>query len=147
MALCLLLLGCRGMLAPARPFWPKLPDGHYMHVSSHLQVTGIGKSEDGDDALMDAWERMRKYIESFPMTGKDSMYFRMRKYIESLPVMGKGHVGHMCDIDQEMSKVVDDLVRSAEVMSRHTDRDRVAVVIRLDRNKINQTLGTDFRQR
>ena len=133
-----LLLGCAAAFAPARPAWPALPDGHFMSVGDFLQVTGTGRpsraarsetqgrSEARDAALLDAWTRLRSYIDSLPLEGGGSAYGATRN-------------------DATLAKAVEKLIYTAEIVDTRYDGPVAAVVVRVDKGRINRLLGTDFR--
>lgn len=132
------LLGCTAAFAPARPSWPPLPDGHFMHVGEFLQVTGTGRalkptasetqsrSEARDAALLDAWNRLRAYL-------------------DTLPLDGGGTVGGAAAGDSALSKSLERLVFAAQVVSTTWDGPTAAVVMRVDKASINAALGTEFK--
>ncbi|MFH1725071.1 MAG: hypothetical protein ABII00_10685 [Elusimicrobiota bacterium] len=131
-------LGCSAMFQTVQPRWPALPDAHFMHVGDYLQVTGTGtaakpvssetqrRSESRDAALLDAWERLGGYL-------------------EVLIVRGKGTVGDMSRGSDEFRGELDRLVYSAKVVSTQWEQGTAIVIIRLDKGRVNKTLGTDYR--
>lgn len=137
--LAVLTLGCAEAFRPARPDWPKLPDGHFMHVGSFLQVTGTARPDRDvenktqrkalakDAGLLDAWSRLTAYL-------------------ESLPRIDGGSVGGLAGRSPEFRAKIETLVRSASVVSVQYDVDgTAAVVVRISKPRLNKVLGTDFR--
>lgn len=132
------LLGCAAAFAPARPSWPALPDGHFMHVGEFLQVTGTGRparptanetqarSEARDAALLDAWGRLRAYLDALPMEGG-------------------GTAGGAAGGNTTLAKSLERLVFAAQVVSTTWDGPTAAVVVRIDKAAINAALGTEFK--
>ncbi|MBI2362044.1 MAG: hypothetical protein HYV15_01490 [Elusimicrobia bacterium] len=132
------LLGCAAAFAPARPAWPVLPDGHFMHVGGFLQVTGTGRparpaanetqarSEARDAALLDAWGRLRAYL-------------------DALPLSGGGSVGGAAQDDADLAKTLERLVFAAQIVSTAWDGPTAAVVVRIDKSAVNAALRTEFR--
>ena len=132
------LAACRAAFAPARPNWPAFPDGHFMHVGQFLQVTGIGRpkktalnqtqerSEARDAALVDAWGRLKSYI-------------------EALPYELSGTVGAAARSHKLLSKRIEAAIYKAEVVSTRYDGSTAAVVVRVDKLELNRVLGTEFR--
>lgn len=137
-ALTASLIGCAAIFAPARPAWPPLPDGHFMHVGEFFQVTGTGraekhslsetqeKSEARDAALLDAWTRLRAYLDAVPLAGGGTVFGASRN-------------------DPKLLKALERLAFSAQVVSTRWDGPTAAVVIRVEKQSINRLLGTDFR--
>ncbi|HBL18267.1 MAG: hypothetical protein A2X36_10425 [Elusimicrobia bacterium GWA2_69_24] len=137
--LALLAAGCVEAFRIPAPSWPPLPDGHFMHVGTFLQVSGTAKlppgmtgetqrrAEGRDAAIMDAWERLQRYL-------------------ESLPLPEGGTVGERCAASGPLQTSLVNLVRSSELVSTEFAGDRVAAVLRLDKTRINRFLGTQFRR-
>lgn len=138
LACALALAACRAAFAPARPRWPAFPDGHFMHVGQFIQVTGIGRpakkalsqtqerSEARDAALVDAWGRLKAYL-------------------ESLPHESAGSVGRAARADGALAKGLEGAIYKAEVVSTRYDGSTAAVVVRVDKEVLNGVLGTEFR--
>lgn len=132
------MASCRAAFSPARPYWPALPDGHFMHVGQFLQVTGIGRpakptlsqtqerSEARDAALVDAWSRLKSYLEALPFDETKSV----RTAAKDDPALGQA-------LEQAIYK--------SEVVSTRYDGSTAAVVVRVDKDALNRILGTEFR--
>ena len=126
------------MLNPARPRWPRINDGHFMHVGAFLQVSGTARAPEGlptetqrraesrDQAMVDAWQRLLAYI-------------------HNLPVAGYGYVKVRAQEEPEFSKRLEKLVYSSQVVETRYSGDVAAVVIRIGKSQINQLLNSDFR--
>lgn len=125
------------MLQPARPHWPHGLDGYFMHVGAFLQVTGTarqpadstsktqGRAQSRDQAIVDAWERLREYI-------------------LSLPLPGYGHVRVKAQEEPGFAKRLDTLVYSSQIVETRYSGGVAAVVVRIEKSRINQLLETDF---
>lgn len=136
--LVLSLAACQAAFAPARPRWPAFPDGHFMHVGQFLQVTGIGRpakqalsqtqerAEARDAALVDAWGRLKAYL-------------------ESLPHEAAGSVGRASREDKAFAERLEQAIYKAEVVSTRFDGSTAAVVVRVDKEGLNRILGMEFR--
>ncbi|MBI3297094.1 MAG: hypothetical protein HYZ75_02950 [Elusimicrobia bacterium] len=132
------LFGCAAAFAPARPAWPSLPDGHFMHVGDFLQVTGTGRaakpsrnetqerSEARDAALLDAWTRLKSYVDALPLEGGGSVYGAARN-------------------DAALAKGMERLIYAAQIVTTRYDGPVAAVVVRVDKVALNRLLGTDFK--
>ncbi|MEE8425101.1 MAG: hypothetical protein V3S11_04700 [Elusimicrobiota bacterium] len=133
------LLGCQAAFGPARPSWPPLPRGHFMHVGTFLQVSGTAAPDpktssvtqqialSRDEALADARRRLRRYIAALPLGGGMTAGLRMKK-------------------SKEFRRSVEQMIRSAAIVSTEWDDDGTAVVlIRVDKRRINKILGAQFR--
>ena len=132
------LAACQAAFAPARPHWPALPDGHFMHVGQFLQVTGTGRpakptlsqtqerSEARDAALVDAWGRLKAYVEALPFDETKSVRAAARD-------------------NAALAQALEQAVYKAEVVSTRYDGSTAAVVVRVDKNELNRVLGTEFR--
>jgi hypothetical protein len=137
-AVVLALTACQAAFAPARPRWPAFPDGHFMHVGQFLQVTGIGRpakqalsqtqerAEARDAALVDAWGRLKAYL-------------------ESLPHDGAGSVGRASREDKAFAERLEQAIYKAEVVSTRYDGSTAAVVVRVDKQALIRILGMEFR--
>lgn len=132
------LTACQAAFAPARPRWPAFPDGHFMHVGQFIQVTGIGRpskpalsqtqerSEARDAALVDAWARLKAYL-------------------ESLPAEDGGSVARAARADAALAKGLESAIYKAEVVSTRYEGSTAAVVVRVDKAVLNRVLGMEFR--
>lgn len=126
------------MLKPARPHWPRINDGHFMHVGAFLQVSGTARAPEGlptetqrraesrDKALVDAWQRLLSYI-------------------HNLPLPGFGYVKVRAQEDPAFAKRLETLVYSSQVVETRYSGDLAAVVIRVAKSDINKVLNSDFR--
>lgn len=133
------LTACQAAFAPLRPRWPALPDGHFMHVGQFLQVTGTGRpakptlsqtqerSEARDAALVDAWGRLKAYL-------------------EALPYDGAGSVGAAAQENAALAQSLEQAIFKAEIVETRYDGSTAAVVVRVDKDALNRLLGTEFRQ-
>ncbi len=110
-----------------------------MHVGTFLQVSGTAAPDrrtssvtqrmalSRDEALADARGRLRRYLAALPLGGGMTAGLRMKK--------SKG-----------LRRSVEQMIRSAAVVSTEWGDDGTAVVlIRVDKRRINQLLGTQFR--
>lgn len=131
------LVSCRAAFAPARPRWPPTADGFFMHVGAFLQVTGTAKerseeksqskrrAESRDDAIRDAWARLLDYI-------------------HGLPLAGYGFVKTRAEEEPEFGEKIEAFVYAAPVVETRRSGGAVAVVIRVEKSRINQILETHF---
>jgi hypothetical protein len=135
--LATLLLACSSIFAPAKQYWPDLPDGHFMHVGEFIQVSGTGsagpstsdterKSVSRDAALLDAWERLRAYI--------------------SVLVLPDGmRVNDRMAASEEYAAGIHRLVQRGKLVStQYTADDTAIVILRISKSEINNALGTRF---
>ncbi len=123
------MTSCATVFAPPAHHWPPAPDGYFMHVGSFLQVTGTGKSsnraEGRDKAIVDAWDRLLKYI-------------------HHLPLSGYGYVKVKAAEDPYFADRLEKFVYSAKVIETQYSGDTAAVVIRIGKTQINNILETQF---
>ncbi|TPW20237.1 MAG: hypothetical protein FD126_1887 [Elusimicrobia bacterium] len=137
--LAALLASCQAAFAPLRPRWPAFPDGHFMHVGQFLQVTGTGRpakttlsqtqerSEARDAALVDAWGRLKAYL-------------------EALPYDRTGSVGAAAKANAALAQSLEQVIFKAEIVETRYDGSMAAVVVRVDKDALNRMLDTEFRQ-
>ncbi|HAH05111.1 MAG TPA: hypothetical protein DCM05_01080 [Elusimicrobia bacterium] len=132
-----LLWGCAA-LEPAPDRWPKTPEGHFSAAGEYFQVTGVGKpdpklltdtqrrSEARDDALRDAWRRLKEYLEALPTR--------------------EGPLGELAAQRPALRDRIDRVVLGAVPVSVHFDSDgSAAVAIRVRKDALNAAFGTEFR--
>jgi hypothetical protein len=108
-----------------------------MHVGAFLQVTGTAKerseekseakrrADSKDDAIRDAWARLLDYI-------------------QALPLPGYGFVKTRAEEEPEFGKKIEAFVYAAPVVETRRSGGAVAVVIRVEKSRINQILETHF---
>jgi len=108
-----------------------------MHVGAFLQVSGTGRARgkitsdaqrmslSRDTALLDAWRRLRSYLEGLPLSDGST-------------------VGQQAAGSKEYESGLDSLVHSAEIASSRFDADMAAVVLRLPKGRVNAALGTEY---
>jgi hypothetical protein len=135
----LLLLGCAQAFAPARLRWPKpSEEARFLLSGDMLQITGVARadlelktetqrrSDARDRALIDAWSRLRAYVEALPV--------------------GDSTVGELSEKDPALKDRLERLVYSARpVHTRFDEGGLAAASVELERAAINKALGTDFR--
>lgn len=125
------LTSCQTILSPPAEFWPAAPNGHFMHVGAFLQVTGTAKAASGsreesrEKAIIDAWDRLLSYI-------------------HRLPLAGYGYVKVKADENPDFKKRLVEFAYTAAVVETQYSGKTAAVVIRMNKNKINAVLETNF---
>lgn len=131
------LAACASVLAPAKPRWPPFPDSNFMHVGAFLQVSGTGRAQgkttsdsqrmslSRDEALLDAWQRLRSYLGLLTLVDGSSAKERAAA-------------------SKEFKSGLDSLVYSAEIASTKFDAGTAAVVLRLPKERVNAALGTEY---
>ena len=137
-ALAFLAVGCSAF-TPARPFWPPMPEGHFMKTGTLIQVTGVAKpdpklatetqrkSDSRDRALKDAWRRLEDYLKTLPPPDYKTL-------------------ADSCRTSPEVQARMDALLFSLLPVSSHWDEDGTAAgVIRVDRARVVSTFGLVLR--
>lgn len=134
----LFAVGCASMFKPPIRHWPVFPSGYFMHVGAFIQVTGTGKvdrpgksakeisSLSRDEAILDAWDRMRAYLKSMPHPQVTTVAYQART-------------------SKDYASALERLVHGADIVSTHWSKDETAVVVlRVLKDNVNQILGTEY---
>ena len=134
-----LLGGCARALGPVQSRWPALPEDRFMHVGTYLQVggTGTADSDTGNETQGKALSRDAALTDA---------RIRVRRYIRALPLGGGLSAGDRMQASPDLRHSIDRMIRFAGVVSTEWDESGTAVVlIRIDKKRINQLLGTNFK--